>query len=49
VLTLDEQAEHAYIQLRSAPAGIARKVCIEQLRDRNQTLYFRLLSDLVSS
>src|SRR5260370_15932939 len=45
VLTLDEQAERVYIQLRSAPAGIARKVCLEQLRDRNETLYFKVLSD----
>ncbi len=45
VLTLDEQAERVYIQLRSAPADIARKVCLEQLRDRNETLYFKVLSE----
>jgi Malic enzyme, N-terminal domain len=45
VLTLDEQAQRAYIQLRSAPAGIARKVYLEQLHDRNETLYFKVLSD----
>jgi malate dehydrogenase (oxaloacetate-decarboxylating) len=45
VLTLDEQAQRAYIQLRSAPTGIARKVYLEQLHDRNETLYFKVLSD----
>jgi malate dehydrogenase (oxaloacetate-decarboxylating) len=45
VLTLDEQAARAYIQLRAAPAGIARKVYLEQLHDRNETLYFKVLSD----
>jgi malate dehydrogenase (oxaloacetate-decarboxylating) len=45
VLTLDEQAERAYIQVRSASAGITRKVYLEQLRDRNETLYFKVLSE----
>jgi malate dehydrogenase (oxaloacetate-decarboxylating) len=45
VLTLDEQAERAYIQLRSAPASITRKVYLDQLRDRNETLYFKVLAD----
>ncbi len=44
VLTLDEQAERAYIQLRAAPAGIARTLYLEQLHDRNETLYFTVLS-----
>jgi malate dehydrogenase (oxaloacetate-decarboxylating) len=45
VLTLGEQAERAYIQLRSAPASTARKLYLEQLHDRNETLYFKVLSD----
>jgi malate dehydrogenase (oxaloacetate-decarboxylating) len=44
VLTLDEQAERAYHQLQSAPTGIARKLYLEQLHDRNETLYFAVLS-----
>jgi malate dehydrogenase (oxaloacetate-decarboxylating) len=44
VLTLGEQAERAYIQLRSAPP-ITRKVYLERLHDRNETLYFKVLSD----
>jgi malate dehydrogenase (oxaloacetate-decarboxylating) len=45
VLTVGEQAERAYIQLRSAPASTTRKLYLEQLHDRNETLYFKVLSD----
>src|SRR5271163_2754357 len=44
VLTLDQQAERAYSQLRAMPAGDARKLYLEHLHDRNETLYFTLLS-----
>jgi malate dehydrogenase (oxaloacetate-decarboxylating) len=44
VLTLDEQAEHAYSKLRAMPGGAARKLYLEHLRDRNETLYFTVLS-----
>ena len=44
VLTLDEQAERAYSQLRAMPGGVARKLYLEHLRDRNETLYFTVLS-----
>jgi len=44
VLTLDEQAERAYSQLRAMPAGGARKLYLEHLHDRNETLYFAVLS-----
>jgi hypothetical protein len=37
VLTLDEQAERAYIQLRAAPAGVARKLYLEQRCPRPST------------
>jgi malate dehydrogenase (oxaloacetate-decarboxylating) len=44
VLTLDEQAERAYSQLRAMPGGVARKLYLEHLHDRNETLYFTVLS-----
>jgi malate dehydrogenase (oxaloacetate-decarboxylating) len=44
VLTLDQQAEHAYSRLRAMPAGGARKLYLEHLRDRNETLYLTVLS-----
>ena len=45
VLTLEEQAERAYLQLQSAPAGLAGTIYLEHLRDSNETLYFKVLSD----
>jgi malate dehydrogenase (oxaloacetate-decarboxylating) len=45
VLTLDEQSQRAYIQLQSQPGDVARRVFLEQLHDRNETLYFKMLSD----
>jgi malate dehydrogenase (oxaloacetate-decarboxylating) len=44
VLTLDEQAERAYSQLRAMPSGVAKKLYLEHLHDRNETLYFTVLS-----
>jgi malate dehydrogenase (oxaloacetate-decarboxylating) len=44
VLTLDEQAERAYSQLRAMPGGVARKLYLEHLHDHNETLYFTVLS-----
>jgi malate dehydrogenase (oxaloacetate-decarboxylating) len=43
VLTLDEQAERAYQQVLAIP-GVARQLYLEHLHDRNETLYFRVLS-----
>jgi len=44
VLTLDEQAERAYSQLRAMPGDVARKLYLEHLHNRNETLYFTVLS-----
>jgi len=44
VLTLDQQSQRAYTQLQSQPANLAR-IFLERLQDRNETLYFKLLSD----
>jgi malate dehydrogenase (oxaloacetate-decarboxylating) len=45
VLTLEQQAVRAYAQYRSQPAGLARNTFMEALRDRNETLYYKLLVD----
>jgi malate dehydrogenase (oxaloacetate-decarboxylating) len=45
VLTLDQQAQRAYQQLQAQGSDLAKNVYLEQLHDRNETLYFRVLSD----
>jgi malate dehydrogenase (oxaloacetate-decarboxylating) len=45
VLTLDQQALRAYRQLQRQPSDLAKNVYLEQLHDRNETLYYRVLSD----
>jgi malate dehydrogenase (oxaloacetate-decarboxylating) len=45
VLTLDRQAERAYQQMQAQGSDLAKNVYLEQLHDRNETLYFRLLTD----
>ena len=45
VETLDEQARRAYTQLRSQSTDIARYIFLDQLHNRNEVLYYRLLVD----
>jgi malate dehydrogenase (oxaloacetate-decarboxylating) len=45
VLTLDQQAQRAYAQLRGQPSDLAANIYLEQLHDRNEVLYYRLLCD----
>ncbi|GCD45642.1 NAD-dependent malic enzyme [Streptomyces paromomycinus] len=45
VLTLDQQARRAYEQLRRQPDDLASYIHLEQLHDRNEVLYHRLLTD----
>jgi malate dehydrogenase (oxaloacetate-decarboxylating) len=45
VLSLDQQALRAYQQLQRQPSDLAKNVYLEQLHDRNETLYYRVLSD----
>jgi malate dehydrogenase (oxaloacetate-decarboxylating) len=45
VLTLEEQANRAYAQYRSEPTPLAKQESLSELRDRNQVLFYRLLSD----
>jgi malate dehydrogenase (oxaloacetate-decarboxylating) len=45
VLTLDQQAERAYQQMLRQRDDLAKNVYLEQLHDRNEVLYYRLLGD----
>jgi malate dehydrogenase (oxaloacetate-decarboxylating) len=45
VLTLEQQAARAYQQLRRQGSDLAKNVYLEQLHDRNEILYYRVLSD----
>ncbi|MGY1434069.1 NAD-dependent malic enzyme [Streptomyces reniochalinae] len=45
VLTLDQQAQRAYQQLRSQESDLAKNVYLEQLHDRNEVLYYKVLMD----
>lgn len=45
VQTLDEQARRAWDQLQRAGDPLAQNSFMEALRDRNETLYYRLLVD----
>jgi malate dehydrogenase (oxaloacetate-decarboxylating) len=45
VLTLEEQARRVYEQLRRQPTDLAKNVYLEQLHDRNEVLYYKVLAD----
>lgn len=45
VLTLEQQAERAYRQLQAQGDDLAKNVYLEQLHDRNEILYFKILRD----
>jgi malate dehydrogenase (oxaloacetate-decarboxylating) len=45
VLTLEEQSRRAYLQLRAQGSDLAKNVFMEQLHDRNEVLYFKVLLD----
>ena len=45
VLTLEQQALRAYGQLHRQGSDLAKNVYLEQLHDRNEVLYFRVLTD----
>jgi len=45
VLTLDQQAQRAYRQLQVQGSDLAKNVYMEQLHDRNEVLYFKVLLD----
>ncbi|HEY2507099.1 MAG TPA: NAD-dependent malic enzyme [Streptosporangiaceae bacterium] len=45
VLTLEQQAQRAYHQLLRQGDDLAKNVYMEQLHDRNEVLYYRVLAD----
>jgi malate dehydrogenase (oxaloacetate-decarboxylating) len=45
VLTLEEQARRVYEQLGRQPTDLAKNVYLEQLHDRNEVLYYKVLLD----
>jgi len=45
VLTLDQQAQRAYQQMQRQRDDLAKNVYMEQLHDRNEVLYYRVLAD----
>ena len=45
VLTLDQQATRAYAQYLAQPSDLARNVYLTALHDRNEVLFYRLVSD----
>lgn len=45
VLTLDQQVQRAWQQLQAQPSDLAKNVYMEQLHDRNEVLYYKLLAD----
>jgi malate dehydrogenase (oxaloacetate-decarboxylating) len=45
VETLDEQAGRAYAQLQQQPSDLQKYIYLNEIHDRNQVLYFKLLGD----
>ena len=45
VLTLEQQARRVYQQLQAQGDDLAKNVYLEQLHDRNEVLYYRVLAD----
>ena len=45
VLTLDEQAALSYAQYQAQPSNLLKNIHLTDLRDRNEVLFYRLLSD----
>ena len=48
VLTLEQQARRAYEQLGRQPDDLAKNVYLEQLHDRNEVLYYKVLADYLA-
>jgi malate dehydrogenase (oxaloacetate-decarboxylating) len=45
VLTLEDQAQRLWQQLSSLPTDLARNLLPEQVHNRNEVLYFKVLSE----
>jgi malate dehydrogenase (oxaloacetate-decarboxylating) len=42
---LDDQAQRLWRQLSSLPSDLARNLLLEQVHNRNEVLYFKVLSE----
>lgn len=47
-MTLDQQADRVYAQFRRQSSDLARNVLLNEVHDRNEVLYYRLLADHLS-
>jgi malate dehydrogenase (oxaloacetate-decarboxylating) len=47
-LTLDQQVSRVYAQYRRQSSDLARNVLLNEVQDRNEVLYYRLLADHLS-
>ena len=47
-MTLDQQASRVYAQFRRQSSNLARNVLLNELHDRNEVLYYRVLADHLS-
>ncbi len=47
-MTLDEQASRIYAQFSRQTTGLGRNVLLNELHDRNEVLYYRVLADHLS-
>lgn len=45
VLTLEDQAKHAYGQYQRQPGDLAKNIYLTELHDRNEVLFYKLLCD----
>src|SRR5258707_9854047 len=45
VLTLEDQAQRLWRQLQGLPTDLARNLLLEQMHNRNEVLYFKVLSE----
>jgi malate dehydrogenase (oxaloacetate-decarboxylating) len=45
VLTLEDQAQRLWQQLQGLPTDLARNLLLEQMHNRNEVLYFKVLSE----
>jgi malate dehydrogenase (oxaloacetate-decarboxylating) len=45
VLTLEDQAQRLWQQLQDLPSDLARNLLLEQMHNRNEVLYFKVLSE----
>jgi malate dehydrogenase (oxaloacetate-decarboxylating) len=44
ISTLEDQTKHAYFQYQRLPDAISKNIYLTTLHDRNEVLFFRLLS-----